>query len=117
MPRRDEPHPMALELARRVAELRAERGMTLGRLAVETGISKGHLSNVERGLAVITIMTLDRIARGFGIEVFYLLVFPRKGGREQCAERMRTLSRRDLKDILTRYPRPKARQPRGQGHS
>jgi transcriptional regulator with XRE-family HTH domain len=112
MPRRDEPHPMGLELARRVAELRAERGMTLGKLASETGISKGHLSNVERGLAVITIMTLDRIARGFGVEVFYLLVFPQKSIRDRCVERIRALSERDLKAILAQYPRRKPRPPR-----
>src|SRR5262245_26974276 len=107
MPRRLDPHPMGLAVARRIAKLRTEQGMTLGRLSLESGVSKGHLSNIERGLAVITVATLDTIARGLGIEVFYLLVFPQKSIRDQCVQRLRGLKAQELKAILARLPRPK----------
>jgi len=108
MPRRTDPHPMGLAVATRITKLRAEQGMTLGRLAHASGVSRGHLSNIERGLAVITIATLEPIARGLCTEVFYLLVFPENGLRDECVERLRTLEEKRLRELLPRLRRPRA---------
>ncbi|UQA62800.1 helix-turn-helix domain-containing protein [Polyangium aurulentum] len=76
MPRRKEPHPIAAKLGERIRALRQERGLTLGRLAVTSGVSKGNLSSIERGLVLVTIATLVRIARGLGLAPAHLITFP-----------------------------------------
>lgn len=51
-----------LRLGSRVRELRRSRGMTLVQLADETGLSHPFLSQVERGLANVSLQSLRRIA-------------------------------------------------------
>jgi transcriptional regulator with XRE-family HTH domain len=51
----------------RLREARAARGMTLGQLSQETGISIGSLSQVERGIVSPTIRTVYSIASVLGI--------------------------------------------------
>jgi transcriptional regulator with XRE-family HTH domain len=53
----------------RIAGLRAERGMTLERLAQLTGFTKGYLSKIENGRKVPPIATLSRIARALHTEI------------------------------------------------
>jgi len=50
--------------------------MSLDQLSKKTGISKGHLSSIECGFAVITVETLTRIAAGLDICPAMLLAFP-----------------------------------------
>jgi transcriptional regulator with XRE-family HTH domain len=76
MPRRQTPHPLAARLGARIRALRKERGMSLVELAVASGISKGSLSGIERGLVLITIATLAKIARGLGLAAAHLMEFP-----------------------------------------
>lgn len=49
-------------IARRIREKRKELDMTLEELAKETGLSKGHLSQIENGVKVPPISTLSKIA-------------------------------------------------------
>ena len=53
--------------------LRQCRGMTLDRLAAETGLSKGHLSRFERGEKTLSIAALMRVSRALGTGVAALL--------------------------------------------
>lgn len=59
--------------------------MSLGDLADAAGVSKGHLSSIEHGLAVITVQTISRLARGLGLPAFYLLASPMDDDRDQVA--------------------------------
>ena len=56
-------------LAARVRALRQERGVTLAALAADTGVTKGFLSQVERGIKAPSISTLMRIAQMLGVTV------------------------------------------------
>ena len=56
-------------LAGRLRALRVERGMTLPALAAKTGLSKGFLSQVERGMKAPSISSLLRIAQVLGVTV------------------------------------------------
>lgn len=47
---------------RNIVKLRQERGYTQERLAYESGISKGYLSEIESGKKSPTIRTLEKIA-------------------------------------------------------
>jgi transcriptional regulator with XRE-family HTH domain len=53
----------------RIARLRAERRMTLDRLAQVTGFTKGYLSKIENGRKVPPIATLSRIAQALHTEI------------------------------------------------
>ncbi len=43
-------------------QAREEKNITLQRLAELTGMSKGHLSRIENGETMPTILTIERIA-------------------------------------------------------
>ena len=76
MPRRPTPDPLAAMVARRIQTLRHEKALTLSELAQRSEMSKGHLSNVERGLVVVDIRTLQKLARGLDVRLHDLLIFP-----------------------------------------
>jgi transcriptional regulator with XRE-family HTH domain len=58
-----------LWVARRLKELRAERGITLTALAEQTGISAAHLSRLEKGDRQPSIGSLLQISRVYGVSV------------------------------------------------
>ena len=60
---------MDKEFGEAVRRLRKQRAMTLDTLALRTGLSKGYLSKVERGLNSPPISTLSRIAAGLGVSI------------------------------------------------
>jgi transcriptional regulator with XRE-family HTH domain len=62
-----------VDLGRRIREQRQRAGLTGQRLAEDAQISPGFLSEVERGLAEISVERLQRIAKVLGVEVGALL--------------------------------------------
>lgn len=52
-------------VARRIAVLRREAGLTLGELGAKAGLSAAYLSRVENGRAAVTLATLSRLAEVF----------------------------------------------------
>lgn len=53
----------------RVRELRRERGWSLDELSQRTGVSKSHLSSVERGMKSPTIAIARKIAEVLGVSL------------------------------------------------
>jgi transcriptional regulator with XRE-family HTH domain len=66
-------------LGPQIRELRQQRGLTLIRLAAATGLSVGHLSQVERGLSTPTIRQLQLISSAMGVTIgwFFRMQEPR----------------------------------------
>ena len=62
----------------RIARLRAERRMTLERLAQLTGFTKGYLSKIENGRKVPPIATLSRIAQALHTAIGSFFEEPRR---------------------------------------
>jgi transcriptional regulator with XRE-family HTH domain len=56
-------------IGERIRDLRKESGLTLNQLAEATGLSIGHLSQVERGLSAPTIRHLQSIAEALGVRM------------------------------------------------
>jgi transcriptional regulator with XRE-family HTH domain len=101
MPRRRVPDPLALKVGQRIRQLREEQGLTMERLAFESELgSKGHLSNVERGLARPTIHTLEVLAERLGVEVFDLLTFPTSNHRHMLVDRTRLMKPGTIRKML-----------------
>ena len=64
---------LELAIAGRIREKRKEKGWTLEKLAEVTGLSKGHLSQIENGEKIPPISTLSKIAFGLGENVVTLI--------------------------------------------
>ncbi len=91
MPRRLEADPYALKIGERIRDLRLERNMSLADLADAAGLSKGHLSSVEHGLAAITIQTVSKLAKGLELPALYIVTASEGNECEQVVELVRKL--------------------------
>lgn len=60
-------------LGARIRQLRKERGLTLVQLAAATGLSHSFISQVERGLASLSMSSLFRVAQALGTSQHELL--------------------------------------------
>lgn len=67
------PDPVDTRLAARLAELRAERGWSLGELAERSGISRSTLSRAERAEISPTASLLNRLCHVYGRTMSRLL--------------------------------------------
>jgi transcriptional regulator with XRE-family HTH domain len=93
MPRRNYPDELALQVGQRVRELREQAGLTIEQLAEASALgSKGHLSNLERGLVRPNIQTLKQLADGLEVLPLDLLTFPKRGLRQKLVDLTRQLS-------------------------
>jgi transcriptional regulator with XRE-family HTH domain len=64
-------------IARRVQDLRAQRGLTLEALAEQSGVSRSMISLIERGESSPTAVLLERLATGLGVPLASLFDAPR----------------------------------------
>lgn len=62
-----------LALGLRIKELRDERGLTQRRFAETAGIDRSYLAAIENGTVNVGIKTIERIARGFELQVGELM--------------------------------------------
>jgi transcriptional regulator with XRE-family HTH domain len=58
---------------RRLRELRQKYGVTQQRLSIQTGLTEGYISNMERGLKVPSLTTILRLAVALGCKVTELV--------------------------------------------
>jgi transcriptional regulator with XRE-family HTH domain len=100
MPRLKNPDPLARAIGRRVRELLAERGLTQERLAYENGLPKATITNLAKGLARPSIVTLKRIADGLDVELLDLFTTPSASERHRVIDRTRDLPRKALAQLL-----------------
>lgn len=68
---------MALSIGPAVRARRKRLGLTLAQLAAQSGLSAPFISQVERGHAAPSIVSLLALAKGLGVEVSYFLSVPK----------------------------------------
>lgn len=73
MPTRRIADPFAQKIGARIRDLRLEQGKTLDAMELACGVSKGHLSSIERGYVMMNVDTLWKIAKGLGVGMDLLL--------------------------------------------
>lgn len=61
------------ELGRRIQKLRKQRGWTQVDMAVNLGMGRTHLSDIEQGKRELGVITLQIIAKGLNIRMSDLL--------------------------------------------
>ena len=57
------------KLGARIKDMRCEKGRSLKELGLETDLSPGYLSMIERGLTSVTITSLQRIADALSMDI------------------------------------------------
>ena len=67
-------------LSRAILRLRTQRGLSLSALADQSGVAKGTLSNLERGVGNPTLETIFALSRGLGVPIGELV-----SGEEEAA--------------------------------
>jgi transcriptional regulator with XRE-family HTH domain len=97
MPRRLIPDPIAAKVGARIRELRKERGMSLVALADGAGLSRGHMSSVERGLVLINVGTIVATARALAVPPFVLAMFPNEDPLSAVIEQVRSIEGGDTR--------------------
>lgn len=113
MPRRAKPDALSLAVGVRIRELREEQGITMERLAYESDVgSKGHLSNIERGLVRPTAHTLNALAERLGVDLPDLVNFPEKSDRARLYDLTRGMTPPRLRLLLQEAEEMAARAPR-----
>lgn len=73
MPVRSVVEPFAQQIGARVRDLRLEQEKSLTMLETASGVSKGHVSSIERGHVAMNVLTLRNIARALGMQPTDLL--------------------------------------------
>ena len=61
-----------VRIGQRIAELRAENGMTQAALADACGLGRSHIVRIEKGMYNIQIDTLAVIAQAFGMKIDFI---------------------------------------------
>ena len=116
MPRRTVVDPEAEIIGKRIRALREEHGLGLEELAHAADFSKGHLSNLERGLVMPTVATLKVLPDHLGVLVGDLVTFPEDGPRQALIELTRTMTtgtiRKLLKELGAKKKSPRATSAR-----
>lgn len=69
----DDKSKLLSKLSLRIREERLKKGISSEKLAYEIGISKGNLSEIERGLRDLRFSTLKAVADGLDIPLSKLL--------------------------------------------
>lgn len=57
----------AIEVGKRVRQLREKAGLSQNRLAIKAGIAPSYIPDIEKGKKCPTVQTLDYICFGLGI--------------------------------------------------
>ena len=116
--RREDLHPFVAKLGARIRDLRLARGMSLEQLRKKTGVVVSHLSLIERGHVVLTIGTVDRIARALGLTPMFLVLLPEESELEAVVERIGHMSADKLARMYERVSASKSlplKKPRPRG--
>ena len=70
------------KLGRRVRQIRTSKGLSQEKVAEQSGISSKYMSDLERGLANVSIQVLERVAGQLGTSTIDLLDNEHEAERE-----------------------------------
>ena len=64
---------LPVAFGRTVRQLRAERGLSQEKFAAKAGISRTYMSEIERGVTLVSIVIIARVAKALGLTASALL--------------------------------------------
>lgn len=84
---RERPDPLAARIGQRIRQLRTETDFPFDAFVEETGLGRGYVSELERGLVVPGVGTLARVATALGVTIADLVAGDSE--RERLFEELR----------------------------
>jgi XRE family aerobic/anaerobic benzoate catabolism transcriptional regulator len=113
---RSENTALLREIGYLVRNERAKRGMTRKMLAKQTGMSERYLAQIELGDGNPSVLTLDAIARGLGLDLFDLLpAVKHDEARRRALVHLRQLPVEEIKGFLDAFVRVGGAMPSARG--
>lgn len=97
---RSKPDPVARSVGETVRTLRKARRFTFDAFVEETGLGRGYVSELERGLVTPTVRTLSVIAKALEVTMADLVLGD--SPREQLFRATAELSHADVRALLER---------------
>ena len=97
----------------RLKQLIGERYPSLDRFYLESGLSKGHVSEILRGVSSPSVATLIKLAEALEVEVKDFFIFPEASRRHQVIALLETCSEEHLdavQKLLTAEVQPSLRK-------
>src|SRR5213596_3211820 len=85
---------------KRLKQLILERYRSLDRFYLETDFSKGHLSEILRGVSSPSVATLIKLAQALEVEVKDFFLFPAENRRHRALALLETCSEKTLEAVL-----------------
>ncbi|MFZ5436934.1 MAG: cupin domain-containing protein [Bacillota bacterium] len=100
------------EIGQRIRKLRQEKRLALEELGSRAGLSKSFISEVERGIASLTITSLQKIAEALDVPLSYFFTTPSLAGnglritraRERTEFRMEANQNRIFSSLAAGFP-------------
>jgi transcriptional regulator with XRE-family HTH domain len=84
----------------RLKQLILERYRSLDRFYLETDFSKGHMSEILRGVSSPSVATLIKLAQALEVEVKDFFLFPEENRRHQALALLETCSEEQVEAVL-----------------
>ena len=100
---RDQPVPIAAAVGARIRHIRKEQDFSFDAFVGVTGLGRGYVSELERGLVVPTVAVLDRVARALSVAVADLVLSDTP--RERLFEITATLGDDDVVELIEQAKR------------
>lgn len=110
---RDRPDPTAQRLGARVRALRKAQGFTFDAFVEETGLGRGYVSELERGLVVPSLTVLERVAAALEMTLADLVAG--HSPREQLLESTRRLTDPAVRKVMAYARELESSQPSAPG--
>src|SRR3984885_14312439 len=95
---RSKPDPFAKSVGARVRALRAEKDWSFDAFVEETGLGRGYISELERGLVVPSLTLLAKLAVALDVTLADLVIGDSK--RDLLYELTRAMTERDVAVVL-----------------
>ena len=96
---RRKPDPLARAVGQRIKRLRVEQDFNFDAWVEETGLGRGYVSELERGMVIPTIAALQKVADALELPLADLVLVG-ETDRERLLEATRGLGPDTVKDLL-----------------
>ena len=95
---RTKPDPLAKVVGERIRNLRKQQDFRFDAFVEETGLGRGYVSELERGLVVPSIHSLSKVARALGLTLADIVLGDSR--REAFFEATRGISDEDVEQLF-----------------
>jgi transcriptional regulator with XRE-family HTH domain len=101
----------ATRFRQRLKQLILARYPSLDRFYLESGISKGHLSEILRGVSSPSVATLIKLAEALEVEVKDFFIFPEENRRHHIIALLETCSSEETLAAALKLFSPQTKKP------